>query len=254
MTKEEFFEKITQNDCTREDKIFRILMARGFLLDRKAGKMILSDNAHPKDFEYLDALLKEHHLGYLVEDELILGPDARYEDAIALFEHDQKIGMECVFQASRWDQLKLRSCGPKVQVSWLEPYVAYYVKAITACGVETDYSCDGNIAYSSKARREVIVGSRYPFGYWHDYILDHILEVKDWNFSRGIPFTEGHQYDLYYKIYTMADYLYQHRIEIRQMRDLAANEIKNSMIRKRTDEERLQLFLEKWDQYVKRPA
>ena len=97
-------------DCNTPEERFRsILLARGFLLEEKGGRLFLSSNSDPSDFGHLDKLLSSKKLGYFSrngqnvsgniprleydygrysgiwpEDEIVLTNDVTFDDLLTI--------------------------------------------------------------------------------------------------------------------------------------------------------------------------
>ena len=226
--------------------IVEILKARGFLIDSKEGHYFLSSNAEAKDIDYLDERLKKYNLGKIVNKgklaessrrnwdiygsdsivvcypeeeavEVVVSKDASIHDAINLFNDMPRNGSEAGPCKKSWYQYSTEVLPYKVPVCFLEAYVALYVKAISACGVETCYSCDGNHKHGGK----IFVWASYPYTIWHKAIWDNII-IKFFGpipfIEDGIPFTEETQQDVYQTVNTIAVFLYENRIKIRDIK------------------------------------
>lgn len=224
MNRYDFFDKFcTEN---KQASIINILIARGFLIDFINGGYYLSDNSDPKDLDYLKYGLNHYHLGSLSRDtggmpyeiaKVVIDSSTDIDNAIIFFEESGRIEMESLFQSVSWSYFLQRRHGHKVPVKFLEPYVSYYVKAISACGVFTDFSCDGN----HPGDYDIKVGADYPSSIWHRFMYEHILpseiQLKNYIVNHRIPFTKETQFDRYYLLYQAADYFYRNRWNIRTL-------------------------------------
>ncbi len=244
----EFFLHNIINDITDTRlAIVEILKARGFLIDSKDGHHYISDNASVCDIDYLNYLLRRFNIGevknmdvrtrasrrnwdksfgnisYPVEApakhmcEIVIYEQASVEAAISLFNMMERNGAEAGPNSKSWYNYSIELLPCKVPVSYLEGYIALYVKAISACGVETCQSCDGNHCEGGR----IYVGSNYPYNIWHEIIWKDVVQKKfgDIPFiEKGIPFTEETQGDVYRTINEIANYLYENRLWIREMK------------------------------------
>jgi hypothetical protein len=235
------------SEDTPENNIIRILHARGFLIENYEGKCYLSDNASYEDLIYLQECFEKYDLGHIVEHklpviktrrswaglftngsnpykallpfsaEIILNDNVSVENAIELFHDIRQDGSEAGGEFKSWTQFAIERCPPKTPVRKLEPYVAYYVKAISSCGVYTCYSCDGN----HKNGGRIIVGADYPSNLWHECIWDNVVVQKFGEIpyiENGIVFDDMNQTALYQRLYDIASFLYKNREQIRRLK------------------------------------
>lgn len=247
----ELFEKLVKNCKTQQDKIIAILIARGFLIEQTEGKYYLSDNAAVEDLKYLQELLDSYRLGFVknakvrrysdsqnviepYSAEIIINTDASIDKAVEAFNSTKQIGFEICRQNRPWHDFFFRNYGLKVPVQYLEPYVSYYVKAVSACGVATNFSCDGN----HKNGGSIIVISDYPYNIWHQFLRKiSKTEIGTLNIENGIRFNRDNQYDRYFELIQLADYYYKNRKILRMIKENALSSIKRSQRRKMTDDE-----------------
>ena len=229
MGMEEFFSAIKKTCSGEEEYPVELLKARGFLLEDD--KLALSNNSHPQDKEYLTKLLHEGNLGEIKEDAIILFPNGNMEQ---IFIVDNRIGFETPGGLGDWRSFVYYECAPKVPVWKLEPFVARYIKAISACGVRTFLSCDGNHPEMKKPPHEIIVEPEGEASkLWHKIICQRCLSSKfnlNWNATfEKISFSETNKWRTYIELNRAAEYLYNNRIALREIRWKAAGNISNSM-------------------------
>ena len=114
---------------------------------------------------------------------------------------------------------------PKIPVRLLEPFIARYIKAISACGVATWCSCDGNHGNREKFYRILIDFVGVTF-YWHKMIFEKCLAKRfklDFNFSRDrgnlkFEFPASDKWKAYIELNRAAEFLYNNRKKIRQIK------------------------------------
>ena len=94
---------------------------------------------------------------------ILINKNASIESAIDFFNCTGRIGFEVSAGRGNWVKFLTETLGEKTSAEYLEAYIAFYVKAISACGVNTYYSCDGNHENGGK----ICVGSEYPSEIWH---------------------------------------------------------------------------------------
>lgn len=251
MNTQEMFAKLVKHCKTQQDKIITILMARGFLIEQKEGEYYLSDNAAIEDLNYLQELLDTYKLGFVKNEEIrrysnsqnvivpysaeiIIYTDASIDKVVEAFNSSKRISYEICNKQRSWHEFFYRCYGEKIPVQFLEPYVAYYVKAISACGVATNFSCDGNHENGGS----IIVRSDYPYNIWHQW-LGKISksEIEALNIEKGIYFTKNNQYDLYFKLIQLANFYYRNRGILRSIKKNALSSINEKQTRNMTNDE-----------------
>ncbi len=232
MTRDEFFLKLKENCNTDKEYIVELLKLRGFLFDEDSERLMLSDNGHASDYNYLQEILRKYHLGIIANGEILID-NFEYNDFI---ENEFKINKEISFPVCcierDWKYFKQRIHGHKVPVAVLEPFIARYIKAISSCGVLTDMSCDGNHNNKNKMH---FYPSRLGSGEWHKLICEKCLIDRfkiPWSDDyTSMLFLKGNKYDTYYEVNKAAEYLYNNRIKIREIKQSAFKDISSSYLR-----------------------
>lgn len=142
--------------------IFKILSARGFLLDYNDNRIFISDNSYDislskkqsnnisesiSDKNEIEKLLTTLSIGYLENNEIMI---ARNADLLQLYNYlfsKEKVSIlverRRMDRGHSWNYDFSRSGPPKVATMDLEPYIARYIKAISAADVWTTFSCQG---------------------------------------------------------------------------------------------------------------
>ena len=143
-----FFDALKEKCSTDEEYTAEILKARGFLL--KDDELALSDNSHADDASYLNELLAEDKLGEVRDGKIFIRPNANVEK---IFFSKNISGCEAFSNGDSWRKFVRDRFASKVPLRLLEPFVGRYVKAISACGVGTCGSCDGNHPTQSRFQR-----------------------------------------------------------------------------------------------------
>lgn len=262
MNKEEFFLKMLPSES---NQTYEMLKARGFLIFQNGNNYYLSDNSNSCDADYLAELLSKYNLGTLENRKVInstdetqnyiaeldLNAETSFQNLISVFEDILYIGAEYhINSEATWSFFLNRIYGDKVPVRLLEPYVARYIKAVSACGIRTYCSCDGN----HTPRQKIIIDCYNIFDWWHNWIY-HNLVPTEYQSKRdtdgSIAFTKRTQYDEYYKLNKAAEWLYDNRLSIRKMkkdlRELVKGKIK---IYKATEQECEDAFLSSLNQLM----
>lgn len=235
MRKKDYFTTLIKDCTSTKNSVIRILEARGFLFDKNDKEIYLSDNVANEDVEYLNHLLVTFELGkvtgakfkecygrygknikvlipYTAKVELF--DTATVDNAINAFCEMDRVSFPICSQRRKLSEFIYRNYGDKVPVKCLEPYIAFMVKSLSACGVITNYSCDGN----HKDGDKMIISCDYPYNIWANILIENIPDNgKIKNLFQGITFY-GNQFDLYYELFIGACYLYNHRIVLREIK------------------------------------
>ena len=245
---EYFFNALKEKCSSDEEYAAEILKARGFLLEDEG--LTLSDNSHRDDASYLNELLKADKLGKVKDDKIFIKPKANIEK---IFYKDNFIGYETLLYPQSWRRFISNSHAPKVPLRILEPFVGRYVKAVSACGVATSMSCDGNHSYLSERNisRIFVEFRRQPNSLWHKIICKRLLVGRfdlNWSCSQKwleIKFDKADKWRTYTEFNRAAEFLYNNRIKIRQIRREAADGITTSMERHLSSDELVKIFSER---------
>ena len=222
---ENFFNALKAKCSSDEEYAAEILKARGFLLE-DAG-LILSNNSHEDDAVYLNALLTAESLGEMRDGKIVIFPGANVEKIF----YSKIIGGSESFLACEitWENFIRNRCAPKVPLILLEPFIGRYVKAISACGVQTHGSCDGNHPERGKEYGLYIEISCKPNIVWHEVICRRCLAERfNLTWSRGysaIEFNAANKWQTYVELNRAAEFLYNNRLTIRQIRREASDAV-----------------------------
>jgi hypothetical protein len=149
--------ELFNEDQSPGDLIFDIFSARGFLIEKRNGKLYLSEDSvlAPVEFEgmfktdfsdvtFLQTLLKETGYGSIDKKGRII--PGRYDpEKLKLIFDFKSIPFDTEYSANLqgWDSFKQMPF-MKIPVAVLEPFVARFIKALSAIGIATDASCDGH--------------------------------------------------------------------------------------------------------------
>lgn len=241
---EEFFAAIRAKCSHEEEYVLELLKSRGFLLNEE--ELSLSDNAHPDDKDFLDQLLREENIGKISDDRIIISHSENMESIYYLY---NKIEISAAEDVEDWGKFLHNGHAPKTCLKILEPFVARYIKAVSACGVSTWCSCDGNHPQRHSIHVNTVSG---PNSLWHKIICQKILVEKfmlDWNKTyEVIDFDQDHKWKTYIELNRAAEYLYNNREKLRNIRQKASKSISNSQVKKCANDELSKLF---YDEAVK---
>ena len=211
--------------------------------------LVLSDNSDRDDASYLNKLLTADNLGKMEGDKIFINPSANVEKIF----YSKLIGgcESCPPIGRTWKRFLHESFDPKVPLNILEPFVARYVKAISACGVATVMSCDGNHHTERNLQRIFVEFRSQPNSIWHEIICKRLLVKRfklKWLCDRDtlkIPFYKENKWRKYLEFNRAGEFLYNNRIKIRQIRRAASDGITASMARHLSSEELAKIFSER---------
>ena len=246
MEREEFFEKIRFESGSDEEYLLNLLKLRGFLFTENEDGIMLSDNGHALDGEYLESLLTQYNLGTVKNGMVTLSGNDCTEFIENEFQDGKRISYECCWYTRRdWDYFRRRWHGYKVEVRWLEPFIARYVKAVSSCCVLTATSCDGN--HPNKIKMSLQCEGN-PSTVWYRLICENCLvrkfDIKWLDNYRYMFFRRKDRYGTYYEVNRAAEYLYNNRLWIRGVKYMALDNLNKKYIRSRPAGEIEQEFIE----------
>lgn len=226
-----FFDKLYEGASSNQECLERLIKARGFLLDKNGGEIYVSNNSYLKerdeikiDVEYLDEILKKYNLGMVEDNHIIINNTQNYRLMEEEFsENKNRIPREMIhyYYEETWKYFKTRKHGYKAGVCLLEPFIARYVKAASACGVIIYGSCDGNHNNQDYAFLQI---SGKPSIIWHQLIWENCLSNRydiEWKDDYTSFNFNGEKYKNYYLINMAAKFLYENRLEIRKIKEMA---------------------------------
>lgn len=219
-TIEDFFKTMIPSE-NPEDRAIEYLKARGFLIDNNEGRWLVSDNSHPDDANDLDQILQEYELGEVAGDEIVITNPENAEQLRKLFTGQKSFQLCMSYDSFRGsiDYFCSRVYGLKVPVMKMDPFVARYIKAISACGLITETSCDGN----DHAGRKFYIGlAGKPNTFWHQVLWNRFLSRKfdvrwDRNGKEFSTWISG-KFRQYTEINRAAEFLYENRVRMRELK------------------------------------
>lgn len=232
-----FFERV-RSGCETENEYFvELLRVRGFALETVKDALYLSDNSFKEDYAFLSDLLTRFGCGSIEGKKLILNDNAKGELLEELFTDEPPI--EGGFSGGgAGSGFRHRVHDTNVPVALIDPFIACYVKAISACSVRVKASCDGNHPRLSKM---LIMIDDNISRIWHRLIFEKRLAGKyyiKWNGDcTAVEFNHETKYETYYELYTAARELYSMRKEIRDILNKALREIPPELFRSASEAE-----------------
>ena len=142
-----------------------------------------------------------------------------------------------------------KNFAPKIPVRILEPFITRYIKAISACGVTTEMSCDGNYTREKGLQRIFIELKLGPAILWYKIICQRCLDGRfnlQWHeLYTKIFFDKKDKWQTYIELNRAAEFLYKHRIEIRAIRRKACDSITDEMLKTLSEEALDKFFSER---------
>lgn len=229
--------------------LVELLKRRGFLIEYKDNRIYLSDNSHQDDWKYLNSILRDRGIGYCTATGMISVLDVQKTAMLnELFYPTKKgsVGVGSCYQTHPWIYLKIRDHANKIPVSWLEPNIAYYIKALSACGIYTGGCCDGNhkgintlyIEFDGPVYREL-----------HQCLwnvqLQKRFDIKWENSFTGIDLSKCREKQ-YFELYKAADFIYENRGYYQDVRKLAAQWMTKKLIKRSNYDELKNRFTEEF--------
>jgi hypothetical protein len=188
------------------DRLEYLLRNCGYLVERRGDRVVLSENAHRRDF--LD-----------VSPWLPFGPEALETFPWVRTFARWGTGGE-TFRS--WPKRFVRRVhGYKIPVRCLDGLVAYLVKALGAVGVITTYSCDGHGKGGVRVRLDHGCSSAWTVMLMR-YVETKFRLAQRWSVGDGhLAVSRGEQIDwvpYYLEVLDVADLLYQERVRLREIR------------------------------------
>lgn len=230
----------------------RYLQARGFLLECVDREWVLSDNSHESDVKELKGILNTLGIGTVGDKGKIqIEKFIEVEKLRSLFECNYVISHVAERNDRSWRWFKRRKHGYKVPTMLLEPFVAMYVKAVSACGIETWFSCDGN----NHGYFSIVIGfNGNPNRIWHKILWENMLNSRftlPWNNTYEAILLENKKYTYYVELNRAANYLYANRLLFRDLKKYATKVITHALERDLSDEDIEVILRERVDEYLK---
>lgn len=242
---ERFFNSVVSDKPTEEEKCISILKARGFLIEcsRLDNSCYVSDNSCPGDKKYLEEILKgsagDCQFGEIKNSTIYINEDAEAWELFRILFIDIDLSIIDATSCSSndtWSSFRNRIHGFKFPVKLMEPYVARYIKAVSACGCNTESCCDGNHVEKHRNKR-MVVGVGYPASrFWHNLICENITDKLF-----PLPWTGDHtkivlnnvdRAEIYYTLNCAADWLYKNRFELQEIKRKSLHRITKDYYRR----------------------
>lgn len=221
-----------------------LLIRRGFLIEKIEDEIFLSDNAHPDDLRYLSFLLREYGVGYIENNgSIIINDNSNKLKNIFMPVKKGTVGTESNNRSYPLVFLKTRECANKIPLCYLEANIAYYIKALSACGIYTGGCCDGNHPGCNVLYIEFDAPLYEEF---HEALWDYYLSNRfllQWKKHYTTIDLSADRQGQYNTLYKAGNYIYQNRLFFREVRMEAAKWIKKNTVKEMSYDEIKEKFL-----------
>lgn len=244
------FQKISIEANSQLDLAYETLSKRGFLLDREADRIVVSDNSSRDDKVFLEKIFKKNGLGCVnQEGEIMLNKNFKFDylkDFFYIYNNSIIVGNG---YWGRWSFFKRRNHGFKTPVRKLEPFIARLVKGVSAAGIISMNSCEGHIGQ----RDPLIIFDEKYSSMWFKVLLDCFArgfkKLENRWVVRGerceIRFpTNRNLLEVYLEIIEVGDYFYEHRIKLRKIKRKVMEEVDEKKIKRIAEGEVYNYFKE----------
>ena len=132
MRRNDFFERIKSTCSDKTTYAIELLKVRGFLFEERKQGIYLSDNSHNQDVIFLMEILGEKCISK--NNKILIDDNFDVANIEALFDENIQVSFPVQWGTEpQWNYFCLREHGYKAYVKDLEPFVARYVKSISAC-------------------------------------------------------------------------------------------------------------------------
>ena len=250
----QYFNHVVSGARNPKEQAFLILSARGFLLEWEDDQIIISDNSSEGDIRDLNNFLIKQKIGSIDGNKIMMLPSFSVNVGVNMFEETEKICIECITWNRQWRYFKNRIYGSKINVLELEPYIARYIKAISAIGIDTSMSCDGNHKkrYSEKNDPLYIAfNSKYDL-IWLRIVSESVLNLAvSWTYEYAsnkvyMEYTDETQVKFYSDLLEAANCIYDKRIYLRELKHITTKcaHAKNKKIEYLSQDDVYELLLE----------
>ena len=237
------------NTDTHTEVIIDLLKRRGFLIEKKDGKWVLSDNSHEDDERYLNEIMSTCGTGRVRDGEIEIDADS---DLIRLKEYmfrpvpSTTMGVDNSYGSIPRQYLRYHVHTRKIPLKFLEANIARYIKALSACGIHTYSCCDDN----HPGKDYLFIELNAPmYTALHDCLWKNCLQDKFlllWkNYHTGISLKENRA-GVYRTLNEAAEYLCENRHFFQKARMDAASWLKKTYIKHHSKEEIAERFLKKF--------
>ena len=201
--------------------VIELLKRRGFLIDCFYGKKYLSNLTLIEEKEFLKNILDKYKLGVIKENEIILYNNCSNVLFNELFEKKYgTYGIESFHIFETLDSIIMDEDYDRINIDYVEPYVARYVEAINLIGIHTYHSCDGN----HKDKYQIEIGIKPMYIPIHIIIWEELLsKMFDVNWENDYQEIKlgDNKYQIYETLYQASNYLIDNRKKLKELVELS---------------------------------
>lgn len=172
-----FFSELLKDLSSEQERIFRLLFARGFFIEYKDSFHSLNAIHTPKDHKDLASTLKLFKLGHIQDSAIVLFPQARASQLFVAFEGKRQIAKDCAPLTYDDDVFFDFNTKSKAETLLLEPFIASYVSALNVVGMHTLMLCDGNHTKQPITRMSICFLGRFD-RLFHEALMQGIASFK----------------------------------------------------------------------------
>jgi len=249
-----FIDKIIK-DCPDElSQLIAVLEARGFLIEKKGEDFFISDNSFKKsdsdgggdDLDYLKKIIESNKLGKIQNGTIVINSEFQKEKLKKIFTYRYNFpeGYYGDCENANWDYFASRKHGFFIPVDSLDPFISRLVKAMSAAGSLTWFSCDGHFLWGSwnPRVRKGIDKSQKPFVcfsstydcIWFKVIFENLIvpsirPLYKWDIKDREVIIQNSLDDIIgmsYEIQKVAAFLYGNRIILRDLKQCVVKKLK----------------------------
>ena len=245
-----FIKSLITSTTDEKMRAIQYLICRGFLLKKKGEEWYVSDNSHKEDISELNDILQKYKIGEINKRRIVWRDNINADVLREMFDCEYQKSFETTSNERSWQWFRRREHGYKVATMDLEPFVALYVKAISACGIETYFSCDGDNHGDSAIK---IGMNGFPNIFWHKLIWIKILNDKfnlPWEREYLFIGLDSNKFTYYTELNRAAKYLYDNRIKFRQMKKEVMSILTPAKEKVMTDDEIKRLIKSRMEDYL----
>ncbi len=216
------------------DIAINLLQRRGFIIEPCSEDIYqLVGPYNEQDIKYLSDILKSAEAGNVSPNGTFVvnnNPDLQILHNLFVRTDERIGGGECSVNRS-WSEVMYSQYGhaQDIPVSWLDPYVAYYVRVLALCGLFTASCCDGN-HINPKRRTLNIVFDSPIYSTFHRWMWEKYGQSIHipWHWSKDKAFVkiqDDNASEIYNNLFLSAQLFYEKKDYFIKVRQDAAQRI-----------------------------
>lgn len=238
MNMDDYIKEIIKGASSDNDRIYRVLRARGFALYKECDDIWVNSECNSLDIEDINAALKKHSIGTVTFDGKLMVKDPTGYMILAkwIFSKVNKGADDdpARWQIYKWEDLFLYSPSyGKISTMQLDPFIARYINSLISCGIDTAASCEGNI----NGNTIWVEFADYSYYEWYNWIIKHFVPTADecclyaqWITKRAeLNFTQSDKLDKYLGLNKYAEKLYNNRHKLLSIRNCICQKLYNAL-------------------------